>query len=644
MNRPIQPALARPKHFALIQWLALVLAMALLLALGTAPRRAMAADVPIAVSTGLASAPAAAANPKNGRFLVVWTDTLSTTGLASGSFDRILGRWVDAKGQVLGNAFVVSQRAGLDSTLGGSRPAVAYNSRRDEFLVVYDRGYEGSAENGIFAQRVGADGILLGGEIPLFPGAAQRVPGIAYDSVNDRYLVVWAGGAGLFGLVLGGDGQALATIMRYAPAGSGNPVVAFSPTSGGYLLAYETAIATATAVVGLAIQADGAAVRGPFAIGAGTGRQATPFIGFDSTLKRFLVVWADGRDDALLPAAYAQLVAENGDLIGANLKLAESALSPRVVYSPVAERYLLSWQIADPASTKSGYVAGRIFRPDLAPSGARLIVSDAAAMGRPFPAADPASSNGFLAWAGQTQARFSAIFGQAVGITDPAPKVSMAMAAEPAVAKVGATLTYTVRIENNGRAAAKSAVLKDKLPAGLRFVAAKPDQGQCSLKGNTVRCPLGNIAVGAGLDVILTVEATDFGSLTSTATLTWTAGGGSATFSKSAKATVTVKYGGELALLAPQSGETLPAGTAYPIRWQVTGTDPADELSFRLQYSLDNGSHWTTIGEGIVGDSYTWQVATPRRGKKALVRITGFVDGRPFATVKSKPFRIEVSG
>lgn len=638
MNRPIHPALTRLRH-PVIPWLAL--AMALLLALGTAPRPAAAADAPIAVSTGLASAPAAAANPNNGRFLVVWTDTLSATGLASGSFDRILGRWVDAKGQVLGNAFVVSQRAGPDSTLGGSRPTIAYNSGRDEFLVVYDRGYEGSAENGIFAQRIGVDGTLLGGEIPLFPGAAQRVPGIAYDSVNDRYLVVWTGSAGLFGLVLGGDGQAFGAIIRYAPAGSGNPVVAFSPSSSGYLLAYETAIATATAVVGLTIRADGVAVRGPFAIGAGSGRQATPFVSFDSTLKRFLVVWADGRDDALLPAAYAQLIAESGDLIGANLKLADSALSPRVVYSPTAERYFLSWQVADPASTKSGYVAGRIFRPDLTPSGARLIVSDAAAVGRPFPTADPASSNGFLAWAGQTRARFSAIFGQAVGITDPAPKVSMSMAAEPAVAKVGEPLTYTVRIENNGRAAAKSAVLKDKLPAGLRFVAAKPDQGQCSLKGNTVRCPLGNI--GAGLDVLLTAEATAFGSLTNTATLTWTAGGG-ATFSKSAKATVTVKYGGELALLAPQGGETLPAGTVYPIRWQVTGADPADALSFRLQYSLDNGSHWTTIGEGIVGDSYTWQVATPRRGKKALVRVVGFVDGRPFATVKSKPFRIEVSG
>jgi hypothetical protein len=55
-------------------------------------------------------------------------------------------------------------------------------------------------------------------------------------------------------------------------------------------------------------------------------------------------------------------------------------------------------------------------------------------------------------------------------------------------------------------------------------------------------------------------------------------------------------------LISPNGGGVLTAGTA--ISWTASDLD-ADELSFNLLYSADNGSTWRTIALGVTGDSYT---------------------------------------
>ena len=74
-------------------------------------------------------------------------------------------------------------------------PSVAYNSKHDEYLVVWRNGWGGSSD--IYAQRVTGHGKLLswfvvGPTAPLHPYPNDRFsPSVAYDPVNDRYLVVW---------------------------------------------------------------------------------------------------------------------------------------------------------------------------------------------------------------------------------------------------------------------------------------------------------------------------------------------------------------------------------------------------------------------------------------------------------------------
>jgi uncharacterized repeat protein (TIGR01451 family) len=534
-------ALLSPLRQSPIPWLSLIVAAGWFLALAAFTDIAAAANVSLAAGRAVKSYPAVAANSRTGRFLVVWSETNSTTETASGSFDRVMGRWVDSKGQPQGSAFLISQRTSGSAALGGSRPVVAYNSVRNEFLVVYDRSYDGSAENGIFAQRISADGILIGGELTVVAASLQRIPRLAYDAGSDQYLAVWTGSAGIMGTVISGDGQSTGAITPYGPAGSTNPVLAFSAHTHSYLLVYQFSAATVAGVVaGVTIRSDGTPVLGPILISQGAAKAILPSVAWDSTLNRFLVVWSDSRDSAAVPSAYAQLVAENGDMIGGNLKLAGSTLLPRVVYSATKQRFLLIWQVGDGASAKFGYVRGRTFKADLTASGPSFDLSATKAVGMASVATVPSSAAGFAVWRASTAAGDSALLGQVVTLADALPNLSLTMAAEPVEAKVGDTITYTIGIENSGRAAAKSAVLSDKLPARLDYLSATSGQGRCALKGRTVRCTLGTLRAGTKMTVSIATLAKRAGRIANTATLTWS-GVGSATSTKAAKATVTVK-------------------------------------------------------------------------------------------------------
>src|SRR5262245_59503661 len=73
-------------------------------------------------------------------------------------------------------------------------PAVAYNSRDNEYLVVWEGNDTGDGTE-VFGQRVSAaTGALLGGEIKISDAEfTASNPRVAYNSANNEYLVVWYG-------------------------------------------------------------------------------------------------------------------------------------------------------------------------------------------------------------------------------------------------------------------------------------------------------------------------------------------------------------------------------------------------------------------------------------------------------------------
>ena len=77
-------------------------------------------------------------------------------------------------------------------SIDNQHAAVAYNKNRDEYLVVWEN--HNATDVTIYAQRVGRDGLPIGGQIQVVHWGTftSCQPAVAYSPLHDKYLVVFA--------------------------------------------------------------------------------------------------------------------------------------------------------------------------------------------------------------------------------------------------------------------------------------------------------------------------------------------------------------------------------------------------------------------------------------------------------------------
>ena len=76
-------------------------------------------------------------------------------------------------------------------------------------------------------------------------------------------------------------------------------------------------------------------------------------------------------------------------------------------------------------------------------------------------------------------------------------------------------------------------------------------------------------------------------------------------------------------VLAPNGGDTLPAGSTYVIQWGA----PAHAVKFKVFYSTNRGSSWKLIGNGVTETSLHWTVPVLSSNMtKCLVKVVGYSD------------------
>ncbi|MCI0615146.1 PQQ-dependent sugar dehydrogenase, partial [bacterium] len=82
---------------------------------------------------------------------------------------------------------------------------------------------------------------------------------------------------------------------------------------------------------------------------------------------------------------------------------------------------------------------------------------------------------------------------------------------------IGANLTYTIQVTNNGPEDATGVTVTDTLPGSVTFVSASPG---CSEASGTVTCVIGNLDAGSNVSVQIDVIPTQAGAISNTATVT----------------------------------------------------------------------------------------------------------------------------
>jgi hypothetical protein len=345
-----------------------------------------------------ANYPAVAYNSTNDEYLVVW-DGDDDTGDLVNDEDEIWGQRVDAvTGAEIGADFRISNM-GLDgdADYDARDPAVAYNSQRNEYLVVWWGDDVVDYEYEIFGQRVdAATGAEIGADFRISNMGSDgnfdywaHYPAVAYNSTDDEYLVVWQGDDGpplanneyeIWGQrVDAATGAEIDVDFRLsdmgpdedADYGARHPDVAYNSTDNEYLVVWEGDDDTAPLVedeyeiYGQRLSANGTAVGdndfrlsniGP--VGDADYDAFYPAVAYNSTDNEYLVVWEGDDDTAPLVEdeneIFGQRVdAATGAEIGADFRISNmgpdgnaiyDAYYPAVAYNSTDDEYLVVWE------------------------------------------------------------------------------------------------------------------------------------------------------------------------------------------------------------------------------------------------------------------------------------------------------------
>jgi hypothetical protein len=253
-------------------------------------------------------------------------------------------------------------------------PSIAYNSQRQEYLVVWYNDRPGNDD--IRAQRVSKNGVLIGGPFYVSAmNAERRYPDVAYNSAHDQYLVVWeqyeaSSGYSIKGRRVSGTGAVLDTAditirgpgsSLYTPI---SPAVAYASTSDRYLVVWAETwhpMPITYDIVGQVMTDAGALDGSQFSISTGSDSREEPDVAYNRHANRYLVVWQ--QKNGTMYDVHGQQVHGGGGLYQGDITIAYyiySSTSPAVAAiptSPTTYTFMVAWEFQTAPSDMDIYGA-----------------------------------------------------------------------------------------------------------------------------------------------------------------------------------------------------------------------------------------------------------------------------------------------
>ena len=203
-------------------------------------------------------------------------------------------------------------------------PGVAANTTNNQFLVVWEdwRGTSGFGTD-VYAQVVNSDMTLDGGNF-LITGAAdwQRGPKVDYSPVNNKYLVVWEDWQAddIYGRLVNANGTTSGASFPIAAAAEyqWNADLAYGSNADQYLVVFDDdrIVPGDKDINGQFINSDGTLSGANFTVSGPSSDQLLPAVAYNSLDNQFLVVWQDDRNAASDDDIYGRVINANGTYDG----------------------------------------------------------------------------------------------------------------------------------------------------------------------------------------------------------------------------------------------------------------------------------------------------------------------------------------
>ena len=245
------------------------------------------------------------------------------------------------------------------------QPTVAYNSQRNYYLVVWTNDRPGNDD--IQAQKLAANGSPIGGPFYISAGKDHDrwKPDIAYNSMNDQYLVVWEDfdnaslvtGNSIRARVVTGTGevQGKSDIIIRAKSSldtPSDPAVAYASVTNRYLVVWHEVSHVGTPthrIFGQFINPQGGLIGGVKEIGKSTQLMSPPDVAYSARDNRFMVAWQQFNPTTKNYDVKGQRVSGDGDLwgpLGTYMDSGSACEGPVVAAMPndaSDKTYIIAW-------------------------------------------------------------------------------------------------------------------------------------------------------------------------------------------------------------------------------------------------------------------------------------------------------------
>jgi hypothetical protein len=246
------------------------------------------------------------------------------------------------------------------------RPAVAYSSQADRYLVVWEDHHWGWGDDwDIYGRFVRADGVPSGAAFGIsWEGSQHRLaPAVAYNAANGEFLVVWeheyspddhdirarrvAADATLIGEEL---------VISNLLNSESSPAVAYSTATNEYLIVWEHLFeARRHGIYGRRVSASGTRLGEPIAIDTSSLLASAlvpydalaPAVAYGSASGPYLVVWQDKSPEKADYDITARRVGNDGSLVGNEILIStweNDQLKPRLAFNGAANQFLVVWE------------------------------------------------------------------------------------------------------------------------------------------------------------------------------------------------------------------------------------------------------------------------------------------------------------
>ena len=123
----------------------------------------------------------------------------------------IYGQRFDRDGNTVGAEFAI-----FDSTLNESNPDIAHNTTDNQFMIVAEVDTNGAGQTEVYRRVISADGVPVVSSAAISSSiSAQTSPAIAYNSINNEYMIVFTldnngdGNLDQFTIILTANGSTL---------------------------------------------------------------------------------------------------------------------------------------------------------------------------------------------------------------------------------------------------------------------------------------------------------------------------------------------------------------------------------------------------------------------------------------------------